>query len=93
MIHPGPGADEEAVRDERRRVSLLRTIVDLTTNVIAQGGLGRGEALDLVAAARRRILELFPDKEGTFELVLAPRFERLIREHCPPPPRVFPFPH
>ncbi len=85
--------NEEALREERRRLNLLRTVVDLTCNVIAQGGLSRREALDLVAAARRRVLELFPDKESTYDLVLAPRFARLVRESCLPAPRVIPFRH
>lgn len=54
--------------------------MDLTSSVLAQGRLSRTEAEDLVAATRRRVLELFPDKEGTFDLVLAPRFARLIAE-------------
>jgi hypothetical protein len=84
--------DEEAV-EESRRARQLRTIVDLTSSVIAQGGLRRGEAEALVAATRRRALELFPGKEDTFDLVLAPRFARLIREFVGPPlpPNVVPF--
>jgi hypothetical protein len=45
-----------------------------------QGRLTRAEAEDLVAAARRRVLELFPGKEETYELILAPRFARLMEE-------------
>jgi len=69
-----------AVADEQRRVRQLRAVVDLTTNVLVQGRLTRTEADELVAATRRRALELFPDKEATFDLILAPRFARLIRE-------------
>jgi hypothetical protein len=71
---------DAAVADERRRLRYLRAIVDLTTNVLIQGDLTRREAEQLVAATRRRALELFPDKESTYELILAPRFARLIRE-------------
>jgi len=39
-----------------------------------------------VAATRRRALELFPGKEDTFDLILAPRFARLIREFVGPAP-------
>lgn len=69
-----------ALAEERRRVRRLRMVVDLTTNVLMQGRLSRGEAQDLVAAARGRILEMFPDKEATYELILAPRFARLLDE-------------
>jgi len=76
-------------------------VVDLTSAVLVQGRLSRGEAEDLVAATRRRALELFPGKEATFELILAPRFARLMAEFVQPagppesPPtsaRVLPFP-
>ena len=83
-----------AVVEEQRRVRQLRAVVDLTTNVLAQGRLTRAEANELVAATRRRVLELFPDKEGTFDLILAPRFARLIREFVEGGPsrgRVLPF--
>ena len=37
------------------------------------------------AATRTRILELFPDKGDTYELILAPRFARLLAALPPPP--------
>ena len=70
--------------DEAHRRRQLRMVVDLTCNLIMQGRLGHEEAEALVAAARRRVLELFPDKESTYELILAPRFARLVREFAPP---------
>ena len=82
--------DPEA--EERRRLRLLRTVVDLTTNVLAQGRMTRPEAEALVAAARRRALELFPDKASTYDLILAPRFARLLEEFAlPPAGHVVPF--
>ena len=75
----------EALADEARRARQLRMVVDLASTVIAQGGVTREEAEALVAAVRRRALELFPGKDGTFDLVLAPRFARLIREFALPP--------
>jgi hypothetical protein len=74
----------EALAEEAARLRRLRAIVDLTTSVLRQGGLDRGEAESLVAAARRGILELFPDKESVYELVLAPRFARLVDEFSGP---------
>ena len=81
------------VAEENRRARQLRMIVDLTSSVIVQGGMSRAEAEALVAATRRRALELFPGKEDTFDLILAPRFARLIHEFVAPPlPRnVLPF--
>ncbi len=71
----------------------LRTSVDLACAVLRQGQVSRAEADELVAALRHRALELFPDKEHVFELVLAPRLQRIIDEVFPisPPARVLPF--
>jgi len=44
-----------------------------------------------VAAARKQVLALFPDKEATFDLILAPRFARLVAEFAQPSGRVLPF--
>jgi len=70
--------------DERRRLRLLRMVVDLTTNVLVQDRMTRPEAEALVAATRRRALELFPDKASTYDLILAPRFARLLNEFTGP---------
>ena len=95
---------DHELAEEDRRARQLRLIVDLTSSVIAQGGVDRDEAEALVAATRRRALELFPGKEDTFDLVLAPRFARLILEFAasqpaggrsvgrPRPANVVPFP-
>lgn len=73
-------AQEE--REERRRLRYLRTLVDLTANIIMQAGLERAEAERMVEAMRRQILRLFPGKEKTYDLIYRPRFERLIREYA-----------
>lgn len=89
---PGPVPRDDEVAEENRRARQLRMIVDLTSSVIVQGGISRTEAEALVAATRRRALELFPGKEETFDLILAPRFARLIHEFVvPTPPNVLPF--
>jgi hypothetical protein len=82
-----------AIAEEGRRLRRLRMLVDLTTSVLMQGRLSRREAEELVAAARGRILEMFPDKEAAYELILAPRFARLLEEFARPAqdPRVLPF--
>ena len=74
----------QAVAEENRRARYLRMIVDLTSNVLVQGRLSRAEAETLVAATKRQALELFPDKEATYELILAPRFARLMDEFVGP---------
>jgi hypothetical protein len=74
----------EALAEEQGRVRRLRMVVDLTTAVLMQGRLTPEEALEVVASARREALELFPDKEATYDLILAPRFERLMKEFVQP---------
>jgi len=74
MVDPG------AVAEEQARADRLRRTVDVACAVLRQGGLSRAEAEALVADTRRRALELFPGKEDVFDLVLAPRFERIIEE-------------
>ena len=89
-----PSLDE--LRDEQRRVRRVRFIVDFTTSVLAQSAMTRAEGEALVAAARERILELFPGREETYEILYARRFARLL-DSCttanPPvtPPRVLKF--
>lgn len=91
-------AHARALALEARQVRQLRMVVDLTSAVLMQGRLSRREGEDLVAATRRRALELFPDKEEAYEMILAPRFARLLEEFVgpgePPPAqgaRVLPF--
>ncbi len=71
----------------------LRTSVDLACAVLRQGRLSRAESDELVAAVRHRALQLFPGKGHVFDLVLAPRLQRIIDEALPvpPPARVLPF--
>jgi hypothetical protein len=70
----------EAVREEDRRVRRVRLLVDLTAQLLARGELDRLEGERLVAATRAAVLRLFPGSEATYELLYAPRFERLLDE-------------
>ncbi len=79
-----PTRDE--IEDEQRRARRVRQIVDFTCAMIAQGHLPRHDAEALVRAARDRILELFPGREQTYEIVCAPRFRRLLDEFTRPEP-------
>jgi hypothetical protein len=88
---PAGTPTRDAIEEEARRLRELRFLVDLTTAVIAQARPDRAEAERMVAATRTRILELFPDKRDTYELILAPRFARLLAALPPPAGRVLPF--
>ena len=74
----------EALLDEDRRARHVRMIVNFTTSVIAQGDLSRDEAEALVAVARAKILDLFPGREATYDLLYARRFGRLLDEYTGP---------
>jgi hypothetical protein len=75
-------ADPAAVAEEQARADRLRRTVDVACAVLRQGRLSRAEGEALVAATRRRALELFPGKDDVFDLVLAPRFARILEEFC-----------
>lgn len=84
--------DPEAAAEEQRRADRLRRTVDVACAVLRQGRLTRAEAVGIVAAAREHALSLFPGKSDVFDLVLAPRFARILDEFCSPPSaRVLPF--
>jgi len=74
--------DPAAVAEEQARADRLRRTVDVACAVLRQGRLSRAEGESLVADTRRRALALFPGKEDVFDLVLAPRFRRIIDEFC-----------
>jgi hypothetical protein len=71
---------QEEIDEESRRMRRLRISVELALSVIAQGHLNYEEAIALLEATRRGALELFPGKERAFELIIQPRFRRLMNE-------------
>jgi hypothetical protein len=73
-------ASPEEIQDERRRARRVKLIADYTCSVIMQTHMARPEAEALVDAARLGILELFPGREETYELLYAPRFHRILDE-------------
>lgn len=82
--------DPAAVAEEQRRADRLRRLVDVAAALLRQGRLDRAEGEALVALTRREALGLFPGRGEVFDLVLAPRFRRLLDEFCPVA-RVLPF--
>ena len=73
-------ATPEEIADEQRKMRKLRIIVDLTAAILYQGEHSQVEAFSIIAAAKKSVLELFPDKAETFDLIYKPRFERIIKE-------------
>jgi hypothetical protein len=84
--------DPAAVAEEQRRADRLRRLVDVAAALLRQGSLDRTEGEALVALVRQEALGLFPGRGDVFDLVLAPRFRRLLDEFCRPSrARVLPF--
>ncbi len=72
---------EHLIQEEKKKIRRLRVLVDLTTSVLYQdAALTLEEAQQLVRGAEKAILKMFPDKQQTFDIVLRPRFERILRE-------------
>jgi hypothetical protein len=66
------------MREENRRMRLLRVVVDLTAAVLREGELTREEGEKLVFFTRGTVLNLFPGKERVYDLIYRPRFQRLL---------------
>jgi hypothetical protein len=72
---------KEALLEEDRRMRLLRFVVDLNQAVLMQqADLTFPEAFQIMKDTKKAVLNLFPGKEGAYELIYAPRFRRIIRE-------------
>lgn len=70
----------DEVRDEQRRMMRLRLRVDLTAYRLRHTDITREEALTLIEETREEVLSLFPEKEDVFELILRPRFRRILND-------------
>jgi len=68
--------------DEQLRMNRLRRVVDVTTYWLTQGSFSREEALSIIEHARGEILKLCPGKDDVFELVIRPRFLRILNERA-----------
>ncbi len=66
------------VREEQIRMLRLRLRADLTAYRLRFQSMSREQALALIERTRDEILELFPGKGNVFDLVLRPRFLRIL---------------
>ncbi len=72
---------ERLIQEEKAKIRRLRYLVDLTTSVLYQDySLTLEEARQVVEKTEKTILKMFPTKQQTFDIVLLPRFERILRE-------------
>ncbi len=66
---------------ERKKVRRLQFMMSMVMNCIGQDdAMPVEEASQMIAAARRAALNMFPGKELAYDLIYRPRFQRLIQE-------------
>ena len=72
--------DKKALREEEIKIRRLRRLMDLTGALLCQANLTLTQAQKLIADAKAKALELFPDKEETFDLIYGSRLQRILVE-------------
>ncbi len=65
---------------ENKKIRKARLMVDLACSMLAQSELTQFEMINLIRATRFTVLQLFPDKDSTFDLIYKPRLERIMNE-------------
>ncbi len=70
------------IREEQTRMARLRVLVDLTAYRLQYRALSRKQALSLIERTRGEVVRLCPGKAEVFELVLRPRFQRILSERA-----------
>ncbi|MSQ77610.1 MAG: hypothetical protein EXR97_04035 [Nitrospiraceae bacterium] len=73
---------DQNVFDEQLRMGRLKRVVDITAYWLEQGSFNHDEALSIIEHARGEILTLCPGKEDVFELVIRPRFLRILNDRA-----------
>ena len=71
------------VREEQIRMIKVRVLADLTEYRLCHERLSREDGLALIVEAREGILTLCPGKGDVFDLILRPRFMRILDECSP----------
>ncbi|MFQ5932362.1 MAG: hypothetical protein ACE5MM_08130 [Nitrospiraceae bacterium] len=75
-------ASLQDIREEQIHMTRLRVLVDLTMYRLQHEALSREQALSLIERTRCEVLRLCPGKDEVFELVLRPRFQRILNERA-----------
>ena len=72
--------DKRALLAEERRLRRLGRAMDIAAALLWQVDLTLEEAQEVVSHAKYTALQLFPDKEETFDLIYGSRFRRILVE-------------
>ena len=70
----------EEIRQENRKIRALRILTDMTTQRLCVEPMTITEARAAVSELRAAAAGMFPGKGEVFDLVVAPRLERIITE-------------
>lgn len=71
---------EQLIREENRRIRMLRIAADLLVQTILTGSVDANEIVRMARGLRALSEKLFPGKGRVFDLIYAPRFKRAARE-------------
>jgi hypothetical protein len=74
--------NHQEIMEEQIRMTRLRRVADVTAYWLGRASLSREEALSVIEHARGEVLKLCPGKEAVFDLVLRPRFLRILDERA-----------
>lgn len=72
--------DDFNLKEEHRRIKLFRFLTDLTVQRLYVERMSLADAWNVVADLRKVAENFFPGKGNVFDLVIAPRMERIIKE-------------
>ena len=73
-------ADKAALLAEEQKLRRLGRSMDIAAALLWRFNLTLEEAQDVVNHAKTTALQLFPDKEATFDLIYGSRFRRILTE-------------
>lgn len=79
---PGPeaGSESDQKQTEDRKLRWLRRLVQMAQQMLCQSDTTLQEAVRTVEGVKRYALDLFPGKERAWDIIYAPRFERILEE-------------
>jgi hypothetical protein len=72
--------NNDLLHAEEKRLRRLGRAMDVAAALLWQVNLTLEEAQDVVRHAKHTALQLFPDKEDTFDLIYGARFRRILVE-------------
>jgi len=69
------------IDEENRCIRRLRILTDLVKAVLAKDPtLSIEEAVALIRQTRNAVMRAFPGKDSAYEIIYAPKFERILKE-------------